>query len=112
MIDSTYFRTRLATDVATFENAPIVEVHLLNGQFHRLRSVLEVQEGYVILEAYRLRTEEGIAKREATDEVFGVHADREVERAIVAYENVVQVLVIPARLGGSARIGFGFDRSR
>jgi hypothetical protein len=72
MIDATYFRSRLTADVRVFEHGPIVEVHLLNGQFHRLRNVLEVQEGYLILEVYRLRTEDGIAKRDALDEVFGV----------------------------------------
>ena len=107
MIDATYFRTRLAADVRAFEHGPIVEVHLLNGQSHRLRNVLEVQEGYIILEAYRTRAEETMARREHVDEVFGVPSDRDIERAVVSYESIVQVLVIPSRPGGSPAIGFG-----
>ena len=111
MIDATYFRTRLAADVRAFEHGPIVEVHLLNGQSHRLRNVLEVQEGYIILEAYRARGEGEIARRDHMDEVFGVPSDRDIERAIVAYENIVQVLVIPSRPGGAPAIGFRGYRS-
>src|SRR5215208_4080055 len=99
MIDATYFRSRLAADVRAFEQDPIVEVHLLNGQFHRLRNVLEVQEGYAILDVYRLRTEDAIARREAPDEVFGVAKGGDIERAVVAYESIAQVLVIPAKTG-------------
>ena len=106
MIDSTYFRSRLAADVRAFEQGSIVEVHLLNGQFHRLKSVLEVQEGYAILDVYRARSEEAIARRDTPEEVFGVGNTGDTDRAVVAYESISQVLVIPARNAG-ARIGFG-----
>ena len=106
MIDSTYFRSRLAADVRAFEQGSIVEVHLLNGQFHRLKSVLEVQEGYAILDVYRARSEEAIARRDTPEEVFGVSNTGDTDRAVVAYESISQVLVIPAR-NASARIGFG-----
>ena len=107
MIDGTYFRTRLAADVGAFEQAPIVEVHLLNGQFHRLRHVLEVQEGYIILEAYRLRSDETMGKPDSGEEVFGQTSNHEVERSIVSYESIAQVLIMPSRRGGAPRIGFG-----
>ena len=107
MIDATYFRSRLAADVRTFEQGSIVEVHLLNGQFHRLKSVLEVQEGYAILDVYRARSEEAIARRDTPEEVFGVSNTGDTDRAVVSYESISQVLVIPARTS-SAKIGFGF----
>jgi hypothetical protein len=107
MIDATYFRSRLAADVRAFEQGSIVEVHLLNGQFHRLRSVLEVQEGYAILDVYRARPEDAIARLDAQSEPFGVAPTGESERAIVAYESIAQVMVIPARTGAFSKIGFG-----
>ena len=106
MIDGTYFRSRLAADVRAFDQGSIVEVHLLNGQFHRLRNVLEVQEGYMIIDVYRARTEESIARRDSPEEVFGVANTGDSDRAVIAYESISQVLVIPARVTGG-RIGFG-----
>lgn len=110
MIDSTYFRSRLAADIGAFEAPPIVEVHLTNRQLHRLRNVLEVQEGYVIIEAYRTRTDDTLVKREDAEEVFGGMNEHEVERAIIAYESVAQVLITPSKPGGAPKIGFGFRR--
>ena len=110
MIDATYFRTRLAADVKDFAQPPIVELHLTNRQLHRLRGVLEVQEGYLIVEAYRTRTEESLAKRDEAEETFGGASKSEVERAIVAYESVAQVIITPSKPAGSPRIGFGYAR--
>ena len=59
MIDSEYFRTILQTQVDQIGGDAIVELHLLSGRAHRLRSVAGVQGGYVILDVYRGRGEHG-----------------------------------------------------
>jgi hypothetical protein len=110
MIDAVYFQERLPRDVAAVGNVAVIEVRLLNGQFHRVRNVLSVEEGYVILEAYELRGNEVIGKENWQEQVLDGKASSVVSRAIVPYESILDVVVLAGRLGGAARIGFGTGR--
>ena len=52
MFDDSYFRTTFLRDVEASGGHPIVEVQLLSGHAHRVRSILEVGTGTVTLETY------------------------------------------------------------
>jgi len=86
----------------------VVEVRLRSGQFHRVHSVLDIQEGYIILEAYEFRSNEVVWKENWQEQVLDGKAASEVSRAIVPYESILDVVVLPGRRAEKQpRIGFG-----
>ena len=103
MLDADYFRTRLAHDVEA-SGRPVVEVFLPNGQSHRVRRVLEVADGYVVLESFQLKGDQTIPKTNASGD------EQEVYRAIVPYESIVAVTIDPAAESTQRRLGI-FVRS-
>ena len=108
MIDSTYFKKQLPRDVAAFADSAVVEVRLRSGQFHRVHTVLDIQEGYVILEAYEFRSNEVVWKENWQEQVLVGKAASDVSRAIVPYESILDVVVLPGRRAEKQpRIGFG-----
>ena len=110
MIDSTYFKNRLAKDVSTAGDAAVVEVRLRNGQLHRVHGILAVEDGYVVLEAYDLRGNEAIWKEQWQEQVFEAKGSNAVSRAVVPYESIVDVLILRGQVGSQPRIGFGTSR--
>lgn len=110
MIDSAYFEHRLAKDVATVGDAAVVEVRLRNGQLHRVRRILSVDNGYVVLEAYDLRGNEAIWKEQWQEQVFEGKGSSAVSRAVVPYESIIDVLILRGQTGNQPRIGFGISR--
>jgi hypothetical protein len=110
MIDSAYFKNRLAKDVATTGDAAVVEVRLRNGQLHRIHKILSVEDGYVVLEAYDLRGNEAIWKEQWQEQVFEAKGSSAVSRAVVPYESIVDVLILRGQIGNQPRIGFGTVR--
>ena len=52
MFDENYFRTSLQRDVEAMGGRPVVEIQLLSGHAHRVRSVVEINAGSVTLETY------------------------------------------------------------
>ena len=107
MFDATYFRTGLPTQVAGAGDAPTVELYLLSGQAHRVRSVEEVTDGYVVLDVYQRRAE-GIGA--ATPWLGSSRSDAsadETHRAVVAYDAIAQVIITRPAASTSSRIGFG-----
>jgi hypothetical protein len=107
MIDAEYFRKRLAKDVDATGEVGVVEVRLLSGQFHRVHSVLAVEDGYVILESYEHRGNEIIGKENWQEQTFGSDSSNQMSRAVVPYESILDVVVVLGRAGSQARIGFG-----
>jgi hypothetical protein len=107
VLDATYFRTGLPAQIASAGASPTVELFLVSGQAHRVRSVEEVTDGYVVLDVYQRRGEVigtvtpwlGSARAEpGTDETH---------RAVIAYDVIAQVIITKPATGTSARIGFG-----
>lgn len=107
MLDARYFREQLAHDVASAGDQAVVEVRLLTGQSHRVRAVTAVADGYVTLEHYHRRGEAAIRTADWQDEVFGGTSPHEVDRAVVPYESILDVLVTPGRAVPAPRMGFG-----
>jgi hypothetical protein len=107
MIDAGYFRNRFAKDVATVGDVAVVEMRLLNGQFHRVHNISSMEDGYVVVEAYELRGNEVVWKEQWQEQVLAGKAPHALNRAIVPYESILDVVILPGRLGDRPRIGFG-----
>lgn len=105
MFDAEYFRTMLARDVEAMGGSPIVEVHLANGQAHRLRSVTEIAEGLVTLEAY-LGKGDLAHQRPRFGQVATESEPHDVFRAVVSYDSIVAVVLDPSTQSDRARPGF------
>lgn len=104
MFDPQYFRSGLQRDVDAYEGKAIVEIHLASGRSQRLRSVLGVESGYVVLEAFGNK-----AGETSPPQWMEAHEGRklETERTIVAYESIVSVHVTGAAKESAPRVGFG-----
>jgi hypothetical protein len=107
MIDATYFREQLARDLQAMGNRAVVELRLLGGHVHRVRSVVDVGDGHVTVERFPARGEEGNWEGDAwREQVMGAPA-KEIERVIVPFESILDVILTPGRASSGARIGFG-----
>jgi hypothetical protein len=101
MFDANYFRTALPRDIEATGGSPVVEVHLLNGQVHRVRGVVDAAAGCVTLEAYHLK---GDLSHERPR--FGGETSVELVRAVVSYESIAAVTLDPAPQQVKVRPGF------
>jgi hypothetical protein len=108
VIDSEYFRTILQTQVDQGGGEAVVELHLVGGRTHRLRSVTAVQGGYVTLEVYRARGDSGTGGGHWRGKSPKPDPQEETLRAVVPYESIVDLTVTPATTG---RPGIGFAQS-
>lgn len=105
MFDAPYFKKQLDQHVAA-GGGPLVELVLRNGHTYRVRSVVEVADGFVVLEVYHMKGDisshrphwAGGSKTAAT---AGTTA-----RAAVSYESIVAVLVTPDEVQ-ERNVGFG-----
>ena len=104
MFDDNYFRTTLVRDVEATGGNPVVEIQLLSGHAHRVRTVVEVGAGYVTLETY-------LAKGDLAHERprFGeatAESARDTFRTVIAYESIAAVVLDPQPSQVRARPGF------
>jgi hypothetical protein len=106
MLDAEYFRTQLDQDVAAVGGEAVVELRLLSRQSHRLRAVTRIADGYVVVEAFVSRAEDGLRRNDSADLAFGRQSSAEVERATVPFESIVDVVVTPSKRTSASRIGF------
>lgn len=106
MFDATYFRSGLAAHIAAAGADPSVEIHLVNGQAHRVRSLVEVSDGYVVIEAYQRRPEMTGARLQWQGSPAADAGPNEIHRAVLTYESVAQIVITPAEDKTSSRIGF------
>ena len=105
MFDETYFRTTLIRDVEATGGSPVVEIQLMSGHAHRVRSVLDVSAGCVTLETYLAKGDlahERLRFGEATPDA-GV---RDTFRTVIAYEGIAAVILDPLPSQVRARPGF------
>ena len=109
MFDADYFSTRLRRDADAMGGDPIVEISLLNGHTHRIRSVVEVTDGYVVFEAYQLKGDLAHQRprfAEAGSAALGAAADASVFRVTASYESISAVVIDPSLTQTRARPGF------
>ena len=104
MFDETYFRKTLLDDVNASGGNPVVEVQLVSGHSHRVRSVVQVGTGTVTLETYLTkgdlaheRPRFGVAEGSAPGDTF---------RAVIAYESIAAVVFDASASHVRARPGF------
>jgi hypothetical protein len=106
MFDAQYFRNSLAGHVDAAGAEAQVEIHLTSGQGHRVRSIAEVTDGYVIVEAYQRRPEMTGARSHWMGVTSTPTTPNEVQRAIIAYESISQIVITPSENKSASRIGF------
>ncbi len=106
MFNSAYFRTGLPGHLEAAGAEPSVEIHLINGQTHRVRSLIEAADGYAVLEVYQRRAEMTGNRANWHGALSGNSTD-EVQRAVVAYESIAQIVITSTKSADIPRIGFG-----
>jgi len=102
MFDATYFRTLLQRDVEAAGGNPIVELLLVGGHAHRVRSILGVDEGRVTFEAYQMKGDLA-HQRPRFGETSTPH---ETIRVVVSCDSIVAVVFDPAPTQPKSRPGF------
>lgn len=107
MFDAAYFRTGLPSQLEAAGPEPSVEVHLVNGQAHRVRSLVEAADGYAVLEVYQRRAEMSGVKAYWRGSAPVANPMDEVQRAVVAYESIAQIVITPTQSAAAVKIGFG-----
>jgi hypothetical protein len=93
MFDANYFRTVLPRDVEAAGGSPVVELLLVGGHAHRVRSVVDVTDGRVTVEAYQVRGE--LTHHRPRYGQTSVESN-ETFRVVVSCESIVAVVLDPA----------------
>ena len=106
MFDKAYFNSVLASQIKAAGNEPMVEVHLVSGQGHRVRSVLDAQDGWVVLETYQRRAELTSRQGRWVGAKEGSADDGELHHVAVSYHTISQVVITPTDTHEGPRIGF------
>ena len=104
MFDETYFRKTLLDDVSASGGNPVVEVQLVSGHSHRVRSVLQVGTGTVTLETYL--TKGDLAHERPRFGVSEGSTPGDTFRAVIAYESIAAVVLDASPSQVRARPGF------
>lgn len=105
MFDESYFRTALLRDVEATGGHPVVEVQLISGHAHRVRSIVEVGSGTVTLETYLTKGDLAHERQRFGEPQTGT-GPGETFRAVIAYEGIAAVIFDPSPSQVRARPGF------
>src|SRR4051812_12204798 len=105
MFDAAYFRTTLPKELDAAGAEQTVELHLTGGHGHRVRSVAEVTDGYVVLEVYQHRGELSGTKGRWHGASDASGGEEETQRAAVSYESIAQIVIRTDRAAPGERIG-------
>ena len=106
MFDDSYFRTTFLRDVEASGGHPIVEVQLLSGHAHRVRSILEVGTGTVTLETYITKGDLAHERPHFGDVDSTAGDAMETYRTVIAYEGIAAIILDPAPAHVRVRPGF------
>jgi hypothetical protein len=106
MFDARYFRNALTGHAEAAGAEAQVEIHLTSGQGHRVRSIAEVTDGYVVIEAYQRRPEMTGARSHWVGAAKTPTTPNEVQQAVIAYESIAQIVITPSENKSASRIGF------
>jgi hypothetical protein len=103
MFDTNYFRKTFQRDVEAAGGSPIVEVLLVGGHVHRIRSVLDVDDGRATFEAYQMKGDLTHQRPR-----FGQDSavPQETFRVVVSCESIVAVVFDPSPVTQKNRPGF------
>jgi hypothetical protein len=93
MFDANYFRTVLPRDVEAAGGSPVVELLLVGGHAHRVRSVVDVTDGLITFDAYQVRGE--LTNHRPRYGQTSVESS-ETFRVVVSCESIVAVVLDPA----------------
>ncbi len=105
MFDETYFTSILPQDVVAAGGHPIVEVQLISGHSHRIRSVLDTSSLRVTLETYLAKGDLAHERPRFGDTDSGT-VPRETFRTVVAYQSIVAIVFDPSESPARVRPGF------
>jgi hypothetical protein len=106
MFDADYFNTRLRRDTDAMGGDPIVEISLLNGHTHRIRSVVDVTSGYVVFEAYHLKGDLAHQRPRFAQPDTKAGDDESVFRVSATFESISAVVIDPSATQVRTRPGF------
>jgi hypothetical protein len=105
MFDADYFHTSLKRDADAMGSEPVIEVQLLNGHTHRVRSVVEVGTGCVTLETFQMKGDFAHQRPH-----FGAPSSdpssSDTYRTVIAYESIAAVVFDPSPTHVKASPGF------
>ncbi len=105
MFDENYFKSTLQRDVDATGGRPVVEIQLLSGHAHRVRSVVEINSGSVTLETY-LAKGDLAHERPRFGEPRPDGPDDNVFRAVISYESIAAIVLDPTQSQVRVRPGF------
>ena len=106
MFDASYFRDTLGEHATAAGAEALVEIHLTSGQGHRVRSIDEVTDGYVVLAVYQRRPEMTGGRSHWIGDAESTNGPNEIHRAVIAYESISQIVITPSESKTASRIGF------
>jgi hypothetical protein len=106
VFDKAYFGSILTNQIKAAGNEPTVEVHLVSGQGHRVRAVIDAQDGWVVLETYQRRAELTSRQGRWVGAKETSPADGELHHVAVSYHTISQVVITPTDAHEGPRIGF------
>jgi hypothetical protein len=106
VFDKTYFNTVLEKQIDAAGHEPTVEVHLVSGQGHRVRSIVDAADGYVVLETYQRRAELTSRQGRWIGTIEKSPGEHELHHAVVSYHTISQIVITPTDVHEGPRIGF------
>jgi hypothetical protein len=106
VFDATYLKKGITAHAEAAGVEPTVDIHMVNGHAHRVRSVIEVTDGYVVLEIYQRRPEMTGMRSPWQSAATKATSPNETHRAVISYESITQIVITPAEDKSSSRIGF------
>jgi hypothetical protein len=106
VFDKAYFNSVLASQIKAAGDEPTVEVHLVSGQGHRVRSIIDAADGYVVLETYQRRAELTSRQGRWVGTKETSLGDHELHHAVVSYHTISQIVITPTDKSEGPRIGF------
>ena len=103
MFDADYFKKNLPQDVKATGGKPVVEVVMLSGHSYRVRSIVDVDDGHVTLEAYLVKAD--LAHHRP---LFGGTENEPHERfrVVVSYDAIASVVLDSSEAQARVRPGF------
>ena len=108
MFAAEYFQNQLRRNAEAMAGSPVVEIYLVNGHSHRVRSIVEVTDGFVTLDVYQLKGDRSLQQPHwdgGATEADG--SAQETMRTSIAYDSIAEVRFEPATAHVRAQAGFG-----